>query len=89
MFWVTPEEALEPSSVSAGSLKRVGFLPEGARATVSSPEKWARVGAKVGSLPETASPAVGVFPEMEWESAVLGWASPLQEEAEWAAPDAS
>jgi hypothetical protein len=65
VFWVTPEEALESSSVSAGSLKRVAFLPEGARATGSSPEKWVQVGAKAGSRLEMASPAVGVFLETE------------------------
>jgi hypothetical protein len=48
-----------------------------------------QVEAKAGSLLETASLAVGVFLEMEWESVVLAWVSPLQEEVDLTAPDAS
>ena len=62
---MTPAERLEPSSVSAGSLKLAAFLPEGVRGTDSSREKWVEAGAKAGSLLETASPAVGVFLETE------------------------
>ena len=48
-----------------------------------------QAGVKAGSLLETASPAAGEFLEMEWESVALAWVSPLQEEVEWVAPDAS
>ena len=86
---MTPAEGLEPSSVSADSLTLAAFLSEEVRGTDSSREKWVEAGAKAGSRLETASRAVGVFPETEVESAAWAWVSLLEEAAEWATPGAS
>ena len=67
-------------------MKRVAFLPEGARGTDSSLEKRVQAGAKAGSRLETASPAVEVFLETEQESPALAWVSLLEEKV---LPDAS
>jgi hypothetical protein len=67
-------------------LKLAAFLSEGARGTDSSREKWVEAGAKAVSRLETASPAVGVFLEMEWESVALARVSLWQGAG---APDAS
>ena len=79
MFWVTPQEEPGHSSVSAGSLKRVAFLPEGARGTDLSREEWVQAEAKAGSPLETEPPAVEVFLETEQESPALAWVSLLEE----------
>ena len=71
MFWVTPQEEPGHSSVSAGSLKRVAFLPEGARGTDLSREEWVQAEAKAGSPLETAPPAVEVFLETDQVSPAL------------------
>ena len=86
MFWVAPEKEPGHSSVSAGSLKPVAFLSEGARGTDLSREKWVQAGAKADSRLETASPAVEVFLETEQGSPALAWVSLWEEKV---LPDAS